>query len=65
MLKFTVYILDDLVSDREINRGSPLFIQAQKKLANGPAVLTEADGELFEILSRHYALRHPPAAGRL
>ena len=64
-MEFNKFIFDELVDDRELNRGTALYKRAKELVQGGQSVLvSEDDEELFSILSRRFALHHSPLVGR-
>jgi hypothetical protein len=64
-MEFNEFIFDELVDDRELNRGTALYERAKELVQGGQSVLvSEDDEELFSIVARRFALHHPPLVGR-
>ena len=64
-MEFNKFIFDELVDDRELNRGTALYKRAKELVQGGQSVLvSEDDEELFSILARRFALHHSPLVGR-
>ena len=60
-MQFTRHILDELVADGEIQRGSPLYARALNLLRNGPAQLgADEDEELLRIVGLWHSRNSGP-----